>query len=249
MCGRFVSASSLEQVARYFDTPLPDFEAPRSYNVGPTADIVAVVGNGDERRFETFRWGLVPPWTADPAKGPPLFNARSETAATKNSFRRAFKQQRCIVPADGFYEWPKAPKGTSPDERPLPHYITRTDGGMLAMAGLWERWWPPEDPPDARRSVSQRHVLHSASVLTTAANDFMVPIHDRMPVLLDRSQWDAWLDPANDGVDALAAMCAPAADGVLRSHQVGRAVGDVRNGDASLIEPADPAEAAPDRLF
>lgn len=249
MCGRFVSASSLEQVATYFDTPLPDFEAPRSYNVGPTADIVAVVGNGDERRLETFRWGLVPPWAADPAKGPPLFNARSETAAVKNSFRRAFKQQRCIVPADGFYEWPKAPKGTSPDKRPLPHYITRTDGGMLAMAGLWERWWPPEDSPGADRSVPERHVLHSASVLTTAANDFMVPIHDRMPVLLERSQWDAWLDPANDGVEALAAMCAPAAEGVLRSHQVGRAVGNVRNSDASLVEPADPLDTSPERLF
>lgn len=249
MCGRFVSASSLEQVAAHFDTPLPGFDAPRSYNVSPTADIVAVVGNGDERRLETFRWGLVPPWAADPPKGPPLFNARSETAAVKNLFRRAFKQQRCIVPADGFYEWPKAPKGTSPDERPLPHYITRTDDGMLAMAGLWERWWPPEASSDADRPVPERHVLHSASVLTTAANDFMEPIHDRMPVLLERSQWDAWLDPANDGVEALAAMCAPAAGGVLRSHQVGRAVGNVRNSDASLIEPADPLDTSPERLF
>lgn len=249
MCGRFVSASSLEQVAAHFDTPLPSFDAPRSYNVSPTADIVAVVGHGDVRRLETFRWGLVPPWAAEPGKGPPLFNARSETAAVKNPFRRAFKQQRCIVPADGFYEWPKSPTRTGSDERPLPHYITRTDGGMLAMAGLWERWWPPPDAPDTSGSVSSRHVLHSASVLTTAANGFMAPIHDRMPVLLERSQWEAWLDPANDGIDELLAMCAPAAEEVLRSHQVGRAVGNVRNDDQGLVEPADPAEAAPDRLF
>lgn len=244
MCGRFVSAASLEQMAALFDTPLPDFDVPRSHNVSPTADIVAVVDGPDSRRLEMFRWGLVPPWTAEPGKGPPLFNARSETAATKNLFRRAFKQQRCIVPADGFYEWPKAPKGASPDQRPLPHYITRTDGDMLAMAGLWERWWPPEGPPGSSGSVSERRVLHSASVLTTAANGFMAPIHDRMPVLLERSAWDAWLDPANDGIDVLSAMCAPAAEGVLRSHQVGRAVGNVRNSDASLIEPADPAALA-----
>ena len=249
MCGRFVSAASLEQIASHFDTPPPGFDAPLSYSVAHTADIVAVVANDDARQIETFRWGLVPAWSKDPTKGPPLFNARSETASTKNTFRSAFVRRRCIVPADGFYEWPKAPKGTSPDERPLPHYITRTDGGMLAMAGLWERWWPPGDAPDSSGSVSERRVLHSATVLTTAANDFMVPIHDRMPVLLERSAWDAWLDPANDGIDMLSAMCAPAAEGILRSHQVGRAVGNVRNSDASLIEPADPTEAAPDRLF
>lgn len=249
MCGRFVAAASLEQVATHFDTSLPSFDAPRSYNVSPTTDVVAVVGDSDARLLEMFRWGLVPPWTAEPGTGPPLFNARSETAASKNAFRGAFKQRRCIVPADGFYEWPKPPKGTSPDERPLPHYITRTDGEMLAMAGLWERWWPPERAPGTGGSASQRHALHSASVLTTAANGFMAPIHDRMPVLLERSQWDAWLDPANDDIVVLSAMCAPAAEGVLCSHQVGRAVGNVRNDDASLIEPADPAAAAPDRLF
>ena len=264
MCGRYVAAASLEQVAAHFHTPLPGIDAPRSYNVSPTSDIVAVVASsesqaasadaaadaaGVDRTLDVFRWGLVPAWSKNPTKGPPLFNARSETASTKNTFRSAFVRRRCIVPADGFYEWPKAPKGTSPDERPLPHYITRADGGMLAMAGLWERWWPPEDAPDSSGSVSERRVLHSATVLTTAANDFMVPIHDRMPVLLERSAWDAWLDPANDGIDMLSAMCAPAAEGILHSHQVGRAVGNVRNSDASLIEPADPTEAAPDRLF
>lgn len=240
MCGRFVSAADLDAVAAYFDTPLPSFDAPRSYNVAPTTDIVAVVGSDDARRIETFRWGLVPPWSKDPAKGPTLFNARSETAATKNSFRGAFKRRRCIVPADGFYEWPRAPKGTPRGDRPLPHYITRTDGAMLAMAGVWERWSPPDDPADD----APRNVLHSAAVLTTAANGFMAPIHDRMPVLLERSSWDAWLDPSNDDADELAAVCRPAADGILRSHRVGREVGNVRNRDASLIDPV-----ASDQLF
>ena len=245
MCGRFVSAADLEAVAAYFDIPLPGFDAPRSYNVSPTTDIVAVVGAEDFRRLETFRWGLVPSWSPDPSKGPPLFNARSETAATKNSFRGSFKRRRCIVPADGFYEWPKAPTRTSRDDRPLPHYITRTDGGMLAMAGLWERWSPPDDAPSGggsgERDGSQtaRSALHSATVLTIAANGFMVPIHDRMPVLLERSAWDAWLDPSNEDVDELSAMLVPAAEGILRSHQVGRAVGNVRNRDASLIELAE----------
>ena len=254
MCGRFVSAASLEQIAAHFDAPLPGFDAPRSYNVAPTSDIVAVVGNGDARRIETFRWGLVPAWSKDPTKGPPLFNARSETAATKNSFRSAFRRRRCIVPADGFYEWPRAPKGTPRDDRSLPHYITRADGAMLAMAGLWERWSPPSahdasDGAHADALTGQRQALHSATVLTTAANSFMAPIHDRMPVLLERWQWGAWLDPANDDVNELSAMCVPADEGILRSHRVGREVGNVRNSDASLIEPADPAEPAPDRLF
>ncbi len=249
MCGRFVSAASLEQIAAHFDTPLPGFDAPRSYNVAPTTDIVAVVGNDDARRIETFRWGLVPQWSKDPAKGPLLFNARSETAATKNSFRGAFQRRRCIVPADGFYEWPKTPKGTSRDDRPLPHYITRADGAMLAMAGLWERRWPPPagdaaDGANADAPAGPRQALHSATVLTTAANSFMAPIHDRMPVLLERSQWYAWLDPANDHVEVLSALCAPADENTLRSHRVGREVGNVRNRDASLIEPAEP-----DQLF
>ena len=249
MCGRFVSAASLEQIAAHFDTPLPGFDAPRSYNVAPTTDIVAVVANDHARQIETFRWGLVPAWSKDPTKGSPLFNARSETAATKNSFRGAFKRRRCIVPADGFYEWPKAPKRTSRDDRPLPHYITRADGAMLAMAGLWERWTPrPADDAaegaDADGPVGPPEALHSATVLTTAANSFMAPIHDRMPVLLERSQWDAWLDPANDDTDGLSAMCVPADEGILRSHRVGREVGDVRNRDASLIEPVEP-----DQLF
>lgn len=239
MCGRFVSAADLEAVAAYFDAPLPGFDAPRSYNVAPTTDIVAVVGNDDARRIETFRWGLVPMWSKDPTKGPPLFNARSETAAAKNSFRSAFKRRRCIVPADGFYEWPRAPKGTPRDERPLPQYITRSDGGMLAMAGLWERWSPPGDADDGAAGAKQPNVLHSATVLTTSANDFMAPIHDRMPVLLERSSWGAWLDPSNDDADELAAMCVPAADGILSSHPVGREVGNVRNRDASLIESVD----------
>lgn len=249
MCGRFVSAADLDAVAAYFDTPMPGFDVPRSYNVAPTTDIVAVVDGPDSRRLEMFRWGLVPRWSPDPAKGPPLFNARSETAATKNSFRGPFKRRRCLVPADGFYEWPPAPPGTSRDERPLPHYITRSDGGMLAMAGLWERWSPPEDAADDAASGTGRNALHSAAVLTTVANRFMATIHDRMPVLLERSAWDAWLDPANDAIDVLSAMCAPAGEGVLRSHQVGRAVGNIRNSDATLIDPADLAEAAPDRLF
>ena len=245
VCGRFVSAADLDAVAAYFDTPLPGFDSPRSYNVSPTNDIVAVVGAEDSRRLETFRWGLVPPWSKDPSRGPPLFNARSETAATKNSFRGPFKRRRCIVPADGFYEWPKAPTRTSSDDRPLPHYITRADGGMLAMAGLWERWSPPDGAPGddgnsgGDRAEVARSALHSATVLTTAANGFMAPIHDRMPVLLERSAWDAWLDPSNDDVDELSAMLMPAAEGILRSHQVGRAVGNVRNRDASLIEPTE----------
>ncbi len=253
MCGRFVFASSLEQVAVWFDTPLPDFDMPPSYNVAPTANIVAVVSasnnNIEERQLGAFRWGLVPSWVKDPSAGPLLFNARSETAASKNSFRSAFKRRRCIVPADGFYEWPPAPQGTPRDKRPLPHYITRTDGDIAAMAALWECWSPSgqnaqNTPQSSSQSASVATgsvpggVLHSAAVLTTSANEFMAPIHNRMPVLLERSSWEAWLDPTHHDTDALAALCRPADEGTLRSHQVGRAVGSVKNNDASLTGSA-----------
>ena len=316
MCGRFVAAADLEAVAAYFETPMPGFELPRSYNVAPTDDIAAVVcqrdghdqGGDGLRRLDVFRWGLVPSWAKDRRIGARMINARAETAATKSAFRSAFRHRRCIVPADGFYEWPaaapdaQAPGGAAATggrpgadvrpanggpgggaargaAKPMPRYIYRADGEPLGMAGLWERWRPPggrggdaagggrrgADGPedgggdagateDGGRDVGtgggdgplsgHEMALHSVAVLTTAANEFMTPIHDRMPVLLPRSAWDEWLDPRNHDTDGLAALCVPAAEGTLRSHAVGRAVGNVRNNDASLIEPA-----APDTLF
>lgn len=268
-------------MASHFDTPLPSFDIPRNYNVAPTADIAAVVGHigpHDEggaalRRLEVFQWGLVPSWAKDRRIGARMINARAETVATKNTFRSALRHRRCIVPADGFYEWPRTAPGVEASgcgsagggalghrnagngsdsgggpapnvAKPMPRYIYRADGEPLAMAGLWERWRPPDtarsdpDGPDASARDGPL-VLHTASVLTTAANEFMDPIHDRMPVLLPRSAWNAWLDPRNHDTDALTALCQPAPEGLLASHAVGRAVGNVANSDAGLIEPAE----------
>ena len=276
---------------------MPGFELPRSYNVAPTDNIAAVVADsdgqdagGDGRRLDVFQWGLVPSWAKDRRIGARMINARAETAATKSAFRSAFRNRRCIVPAGGFYEWPRAVPGTEavgggaaaggrPGDhmrladgaraggraKPMPRYIYRTDGEPLAMAGLWERWWPsggrgakPVESDGRAAGVAgndgrgagaagseglpagHQMALHSVAVLTIAANEFMAPIHDRMPVLLPRSAWDEWLDPRNHDTDMLTALCRPAPEGTLRSHAVGRAVGNVRNRDASLIEPAEP---------
>lgn len=257
----------MDAAAAYFETPMPGFELPRSYNVAPTDDVAAVVidsdgqdAGGDGRRLDVFQWGLVPSWAKDRRIGAHMINARAETAATKNAFRSAFRNRRCIVPAGGFYEWPRAVSsaeapggGTARSAaKPMPRYIYRADGGPLAMAGLWERWRPSSGrgddaaENDGRAVGSDRSLaghgmaLHSVAVLTTAANDFMAPIHDRMPVLLPRSAWDEWLDPRNHDTDMLTALCRPAPEGTLRSHAVGRAVGNVRNRDVGLIEPAEP---------
>lgn len=260
----------MDAAAAYFETPMPGFELPRSYNVAPTDDIATVVGHGPshddggdgQRRLDVFQWGLVPSWAKDRRIGARMINARAETAATKSAFRSAFRHRRCIVPADGFYEWPRAAADAEAPcdgpargaAKPMPRYIYRADGEPLAMAGLWERWSPPGGrgadaagndggavgtaQGDGSASGSQL-ALHSVAVLTTAANEFMAPIHDRMPVLLARSAWDEWLDPRNRDTSALTALCVPAAGDTLRSHAVSRAVGDVRNRDSSLIEPAE----------
>ncbi len=237
MCGRYVAASPPDEVAAYFGADAPTAELAANYNVAPTHDVLAVVeGRPDtdaagHRLLEAFHWGLVPRWAKDVKIGNRMINARAEGVATKNAFRSAFARRRCLVPADGFFEWRKSATDT---KRKQPYLIHRADGEQLAMAGLWERWRDPalEDGP----------LLHSLTIVTTDANNFMMPIHDRMPVMLPPDAWDEWLDPENDDTERLQRLLVAPPDELLVAHAVDSAVGNVRNRGAELIEPVTPED-------
>lgn len=225
MCGRFVATNSAAQLAAFFETSPdgPDLES--NYNVAPTTDVIGVVSDADgQRRLEAFRWGFVPSWADDVRIGSRMINARAETLGEKPSFRRPLQRTRLIIPMDGFYEWRTTPTGKQPV------YIHGADGLPLAVAGLWTTWRDPSCPPD-------EGWLHSCTVITTAANGTMRPVHDRMPVLLDRSRWTEWLDPANHDVSSLRELLVPAADDLLVMHRVGTEVNSVRNRGPHLREP------------
>jgi putative SOS response-associated peptidase YedK len=197
---------------------------------------------GVARELRVVRWGLVPFWAKDPKIGSRMINARAETVSSKPAFRHAFKRNRCLLPADGYYEWQR-PDGSSQDEpggkaggagsggAKQPYFITRGDGGPLAFAGLYELWRDPELPDDHERAW-----LWTATIITTSAPDELGRIHDRMPMVIEPDRWADWLDPvANDPAD-LAALLAPAATSGLISYPVSTAVNSVRNNGPELIK-------------
>lgn len=236
MCGRYVSASPPEELARYFGATPPAEALPVNYNVAPTDKVYAVRARDGHRAVEVLRWGLVPFWAKDVKIASKMINARSETVAEKPAFRRAFQAKRCLLPATGFYEWKtlEAVPGSKP--RKQPYFIRRADGEPLVMAGLWERWYQKASDGSDLPGVEP---LETCTVLTTAANSTMRPIHDRMPVFIPASDWDAWLDPGSD-TTMLRRLLVPAPDELLSLHPVTTAVNNVRNRGPELLEPAEP---------
>lgn len=228
MCGRFVSSSPPDEIARYFDAEAPiEAALEPSYNVAPTDDVYVVLADGGVRRVAAHHWGLVPAWAKSPAIGNKMINARSEGLADKNPYKSAFARRRCLVPADGFYEWRKRPG----EKVKQPFYIQRADGEPIAFAGLWEEWSGPDHEGNER--------LRSATILTTTPNALMASLHDRMPVILAPRAWDEWLDPANADLETLGKLLVPASDDVLVMHPVATAVGNVRNQGLQLIEAVE----------
>lgn len=178
MCGRYTLRTPARRFAELFDLlDLPELK-PR-YNIAPTQTVPVVRLDDHSRRWTSMRWGLVPSWAKDPSIGNRMLNARSETAAEKPAFRMAMRQRRCLVPTDGFYEWKKQGK------QKVPYLITLRDEQPFAFAGLWECWKSPTGP------------LETCTILTTSANELLAPLHDRMPVILDRHDFAEWLEPRN----------------------------------------------------
>ncbi len=239
MCGRFVSTQSPDAIADYFGATVDIDSLGQNFNVAPTQDVYGVVesappvDNAGGRRVEAFHWGLIPSWAKERKIGARMINARSETVTSKPAFRGLIGKKRLILPMDGFYEWkpgsddgPLNSKG-KPLKQPL--FIYRADGDPLAVAGLWTAWKDPADP--------EQRWLHSATVLTTEANDLMSTVHNRMPVIVPRDRWDEWLDPTNGDVDALSDLFTATNDGVLDMHEVTTEVNNARNNRADLTNP------------
>jgi putative SOS response-associated peptidase YedK len=211
-------------------------------------------GTGDgsdgsvRRELAVVRWGLVPSWAKDPSIGSRMINARMETVAEKPAFRRAFAKRRCLLPADGYYEWytpESGPKGANGKPLKQPFYIHPADGGVLAMAGLYELWRDP-----TREDGDPHAWLMSATVLTTTAEDAVGMIHDRMPLFVERERWSDWLDPTLDGSTRdLTELLVPAAPGRLDAYPVSTAVNNVRNNGPELVEPVAAEEPDAGALF
>jgi len=219
-------------MARLFGiaAPLPNF--PARYNVAPTQEIPIIRNIAGVSELVSLRWGLVPSWSKNGPSSKPLINARCETVYEKPSFRAAIRRRRCLLPADGFYEWHRPEDGPK-----TPLNICRQDGELFAMAGLWETWMAPDGSE-----------LESCALITTHANDLMKPIHHRMPVILDPAEWQAWLSTEEDQADTLKSLMMPAPDGVLRAYPVSDKVNKIANQGPDLINPADeePVLAKPD---
>lgn len=221
MCGRYASARGRQLIIDAFDVEVDAAERLEpDYNVAPTKP-VPVVLTRDVRELHVARWGLVPPWAKDLSIGARMINARVETAAEKPAFRAAFARRRCLLPADGYYEW-----RTADDGRKQPYFIAPADGTMLAMAGLYE----------VRRGPAGDRLL-TCTVITTAATDDVGHIHDRMPMLVTPGRFAAWLDPGLTTAEEARSLLVPAAAGPLVARPVSSAVNNVRNNGPHLVEP------------
>jgi putative SOS response-associated peptidase YedK len=216
MCGSFYLFSSGSVVADLFGLACPVKVAPR-YNIAPSQPI-AVVRRGEHGlELNPLRWGFIPSWAKDGKFAP--INARSETASDKPTFRHAMRKRRCLIPADGFYEWMRQGKAKQP------FCFRLDDDKAFAFAGLWERWEGPSGP------------VETCCILTTAANELVRPAHDRMPVMLERSCFEQWLDPAEQDAEALTWMLRPYRAEAMRAYPVSPLVNSPKNDDAPCLEP------------
>ncbi|MGK2905997.1 MAG: SOS response-associated peptidase [Desulfuromonadales bacterium] len=220
MCGRFVLEHSPEQLMKVYRLSSVPELYPR-YNITPSQQIAVVrQQNGGDRELTSLRWGLIPSWSKDSAIGYKMINARSETVHEKPSFKQAFLARRCIIPASGFYEWEKV------GEDKIPHYIRLRDGDLMSLAGLWERWKSPEGKE-----------LETCTILTTAANSLVKKLHDRMPVILHRAEYDIWLDREIDDVNRLTELFHPYPSDQLEEYVVTKDVNSPSNDSPGCIIP------------
>ena len=250
MCGRYASSRKPEDLVGLFDAVAwdPTETLAQNWNIGPTDPVYAVLerapkGEGEVvRQLRALRWGLVPSWAKSPGSGVKMINARAETAHEKPAYRRSLAARRCLLPADGYYEWftPEVPPGTPKSRiKKQPYFITPADGSVMAMAGLYEFWRNRDIPSDDPAAW-----LCTCTVVTTAAEPALAPIHDRMPLVLRPDRWDDWLDPGLTDPEEARALLAPPPPGLLEARPVGPAVGNIRNNGPELTR-----ELEPDGLF
>ncbi|MBE1534444.1 SOS response-associated peptidase [Actinomadura algeriensis] len=247
MCGRYATSRARQDLLDEFRVQVDavEGELEADYNVAPTKQVPVVLdrvpkdvpeeahpaANAPVRQLRTVRWGLVPSWAKDPAIGNRMINARAETVHEKPSYRRAFAKRRCLLPADGYFEWYvlEGEEGEKKPKKPpkQPFFIRPKDGEVMAMAGLYELWRSPED-----------EWLWTCTVITTDAPDDLGRIHDRMPMVVEPDRWDAWLDPALTDPDRVRSLLVPAMAGTMDAYPVSKAVNNVRNNGPELVAPA-----------
>jgi len=254
MCGRFASSRKPDDLVQLFDVARwdPAEALAQDWNVGPTKTVYAVLdrpvrgeGPAPLRQLRTLRWGLVPSWAKSAETAVKMINARAETVHDKPSYRQPFAARRCLIPADGYYEWagPESESGTPKSRiQKQPYFITPADGSVMAMAGLYEFWRdrtvPVQDPAAW---------WCTCTVLTTAAEPALAAIHERMPLVLPPDRWDAWLDPSLTDPDEARVLLAPPPPGLVEARPVSSAVGSIRNNGPELLLPVEPE--APLQLF
>ena len=219
MCGRYTLATPINDLVEQFDIEEYPSSISASYNVAPTQEVAAVIAEDEKRKLEMLRWGLVPGWADDPSIGNRMINARSETVAQKPSFRKAFKDRRCLVLSDGFYEWRHTSDGKQP------YYIHMKDGSPFAFAGLWEIWRDGEK-------------IRSCTIITTDANELVGEIHNRMPVILSPEDYSLWLGPDFKEREALTSLLRPYPNDAMEAYPVSRRVNSPSNNAPNCIDPA-----------
>ncbi|WP_078393864.1 SOS response-associated peptidase [Shouchella patagoniensis] len=217
MCGRFTLYSSPQELQDEFGLPIPDYEP--SYNIAPTQQVLAFVANNEETKAGFLHWGLIPFWAKEKKIGSKMINARAETIDEKPAFKNLLKRKRCLIPANSFYEWKRE------DDSKHPFIIHLTNSKLLTFAGLWDRWIDP----------ATNNTISSCTIITTSPNDFMSSLHDRMPVILDEGNRQAWLDPSIDDPAQIKSMLLPYNRTHMTAHEVSKAVNNPRNNGAHLI--------------
>lgn len=234
MCGRYTLKEKEENLAKWFEAVFKEVEnLEPNYNIAPSQRMPVVrQSEGGDRVIERYSWGLLPFWAKEKNAGYSLINARAETLDSKRSFKPYFQNQRCLIPASGFYEW-KGPKGNK-----TPYYIYPTHEPVFAFAGLYSLWSSPDG-----------ETVPTYTIVTTGANSKMTDLHNRMPAMLLKEEWDSWLDPSNQHTDALKDMLDPYPDDALDYHPVSKEVNNVRNNNPRLIEPDEGGNAVTGDLF
>ena len=230
MCGRYRLSRRKQLVEEYFGSESDERDWEPRYNIAPTQSVPVIRQNSENpaRELSLMRWSLIPSWAKDSSGAASMINARSETASTKPAFADALKHRRCLIPADGFYEW--KPTGKSKQ----PYCFEVNDGALFAFAGLWDRW------KDSRGTW-----LTTCSILTTIPNAVTSPVHDRMPVILDAEGYDVWLDPGMRNVDVVCELLKPYDARQMRSYPVSSRINHVANDDEECSRPVEIAEEQP----
>ena len=223
MCGRFKLTVPFSEIVRLYNLTFSGVNLKPRYNIAPSQDVLAVRSHPEthERKGDMLRWGLIPFWAKDAKIGYSMINAKAETVADKPAFREAFKSRRCILPADGFYEWQKLDAKTK-----QPYLIQMKDQSLFGFAGLWERW----------KDKTSDETVQSCTIITTELNELCAPIHNRMPVILDPKNHGAWLGETTASRDELLALLRPYPAEKMEAYKIGPRIGNVKNDDATLIE-------------